>query len=205
MAAVLSLMARDEGLDLKLALMVVPSVDLRWSIAPEPLKSEVAIKYPSVELFENNPWGPRGRMDWFMDYWVPNTDGTYECRLGSPVENRNAANRGALVHLGVRNAAIDDWRASPILAANFESLSPTHIVTAEFDLSRDESHAYGDILKKHGNKVTMKCYGGVPHAFGHYNHPERGLTKSRQYVDDTCEVIRSAHSVRARVPLVPRE
>ncbi|KAJ9624378.1 hypothetical protein H2204_010831 [Knufia peltigerae] len=173
MAAVLSLMARDEGgPDLKLALMVVPSVDFRWSIAPEPLKSEVATEYPSVELFAHNPWGPRGRMDWFMDYWVPDID-------------------------GVRKAAIDDWRASPILASNFERLPPTHIVTAEFDLSRDESHAYGEILKKHGNddKVTMKCYAGMPHAFGHYNHPDRGLAKSREYVDDTCEVIRSAHAV----------
>lgn len=99
--------------------------------------------------------------------------------------------------IGVRKAAIDDWRASPILASNFERLPPTHIVTAEFDLSRDESHAYGEILKKHGNddKVTMKCYAGMPHAFGHYNHPDRGLAKSREYVDDTCEVIRSAHAV----------
>ncbi|KAK5110938.1 hypothetical protein LTR62_005476 [Meristemomyces frigidus] len=170
MTAVMSHMARDEGVDLKLALMVVPSTDLRWSIASEPLRSEVASRYPSISLVENNPWGPRGRMSWFMDYWVPE-------------------------QLGVRQAAVNDWMASPMLAENFTSLARTHIVTAEYDLSRDESHVYGDKLREHGNEVTMKCYQGMPHAFGHYNHPERGMRKSREYVDDTCEMIRSAHGL----------
>ena len=71
MSAVMSHMARDEGVALKLVLLVVPSVDIRWAIAEEPLKSEVAAKYPSIALVENNPWGPKSRMDWFMDYWIP--------------------------------------------------------------------------------------------------------------------------------------
>ena len=68
MTAVMSHMAKNEGVRLKLALMVVPSTDLRfdisrpnrcdigigadslfsWSIGEEPLKSEVAKEYPSV-------------------------------------------------------------------------------------------------------------------------------------------------------------
>lgn len=59
MTAVLSQFARDENIPLKLQLMVVPSVDLRWEIAEEPQKSEVAAKYPSVALFAANPWGPQ--------------------------------------------------------------------------------------------------------------------------------------------------
>ncbi|KAK3619755.1 hypothetical protein LTR56_023840 [Elasticomyces elasticus] len=66
MSAVMSHMARDDGVHLKLALMVVPSVDLRWSIAEEPIRSQVRSEYPSVDMVSNNPWGPEKRMDWFM-------------------------------------------------------------------------------------------------------------------------------------------
>ena len=83
--------------------------------------------------------------------------------------------------------------ASPILAESFEGMPRTHIVTAEFDLSRDESHKYGELLKAAGNDVTMKCYAGMPHAFGHYNHPERGLKKSFEYIEDTSRILRSVH------------
>lgn len=170
MSAVMSHMARDEGVHLKLALLVVPSTDIRWSIASPYERSAVAKLYPSVALVENNPWGPRGRMDWFMNYWIPDRP-------------------------GFRKAVMNDWMASPMLAPNFKSLPRTHIVTAEFDLSRDESHQYGEKMQKHGNEVTMKCYAGMPHAFGHYNHPERGLKKSFEYIKDTCDVVRAAHSV----------
>lgn len=170
MSAVLSHLARDEGVKLKLALMVVPSVDLRWSISEEPTRAEVAAKYPSIALVESNPWGPRGRMDWFMNYWIPQ-------------DSR------------VRAAAVEDWKASPMLAPNFEALPRTHIVTAEFDLSRDEAHGYGEKLREYGVEVSMKCYAGMPHAFGHYNHPERGLKKSQEYIEETGEVIRQAHGL----------
>lgn len=39
----------------------------------------------------------------------------------------------------------------------------------------------------------MKRYDGMPHAFAHYNHPERGLSQSFAYIEDTSQVIRSAH------------
>lgn len=82
-----------------------------------------------------------------------------------------------------------------MLAESFKDLPPTHIITAEFDICRDEAQRYGDLLVKSGNKVTQKCYPGVPHAFGHYIHPEKGLARSREYLDDTCEVLRQSHCV----------
>jgi acetyl esterase/lipase len=170
MSAVMSHIARDEGVNLKLALLVVPSTDIRWAIGEPSDQSAIAQLYPSIALVEKNPWGPRSRMNWFMDYWIPDQP-------------------------GFRKAVMGDWMASPMLAPNFQSLPRTHIVTAEFDLSRDESHQYGEKMLEHGNTVTMKCYAGVPHAFGHYNHPERGLRKSHEYVEDTCNIIRAAHSL----------
>ena len=100
-----------------------------------------------------------------------------------------------MLPIGLRASALDDWMASPILAASFQGMPRTHIVTAEYDLSRDESYQYGELLKAAGNVVTMKCYSGMPHAFGHYNHPERGLTQSHQYIEDTSKVIREAHGL----------
>jgi acetyl esterase/lipase len=85
--------------------------------------------------------------------------------------------------------------ASPILAKSFKDLPPTHIITAEFDICRDEAHRYGELLVENGNKVTQKCYSGMPHAFGHYIHPGKGLAKSHEYLEDTCEILRKAHGV----------
>jgi acetyl esterase/lipase len=70
MSAVLAIFARDARIDLKLQLMVVPSVDLRWSIASEPARSESLIRYPSITEFAAMPWGPPARMHWFMDHWI---------------------------------------------------------------------------------------------------------------------------------------
>lgn len=95
----------------------------------------------------------------------------------------------------MRAAASEDWMASPILAKSFKGLPPTHIITAEFDICRDEAHKYAQLLIENGNKVTQKCYSGMPHAFGHYIHPSKGLAKSREYLDDTCEVLKQAHRV----------
>jgi acetyl esterase/lipase len=73
------------------------------------------------------------------------------------------------INIAHRDAVAHDWRASPILAKSFRGLAPAHLVTAEFDLSRDETDAYGALLQKAGVPVTSKRYLGVPHAFGHYN------------------------------------
>jgi hypothetical protein len=71
MSAVLSHMARDEGLELRLALMIVPSTDFRWLIAPEPIRSEIAERYSSTVLYKDAPWGGLKRERWFLDYWIP--------------------------------------------------------------------------------------------------------------------------------------
>lgn len=60
-------------------------------------------------------------------------------------------------------------------------------------MERDEGEFYGEMLRKAGNQVTMKRYAGVPHAFAHYNHPERGLSKSFEFIADTTALLRSVH------------
>jgi len=35
----------------------------------------------------------------------------------------------------------------------------------------------------------------MPHAFGHYTDPERGLSKGHEYIRDTCMVLQQAHGL----------
>lgn len=89
---------------------------------------------------------------------------------------------------------LQDYRCTPALATRLDKLAPAHIVTAELDLERDEGEWYAERLREAGNKVTYKRYLGVPHAFAHYNHPERGLSKSFEFLRDSCEVLKAAHA-----------
>lgn len=86
-----------------------------------------------------------------------------------------------------------DWICTPVLAPSFNNLAKAHIITAEFDLERDEGEFYGRLMQKAGNDVTMKRYPGMPHAFAHYNHPERGLSQSFVYIEDTSRLLREVH------------
>jgi len=92
--------------------------------------------------------------------------------------------------------ALNNWICTPVLAPSFDNLAPAHIITAEFDLERDEGEFYGELLRKGGNEVTMKRYTGMPHAFGHFNHPERGLKKSFEYIEDTSRLLHHVHHTK---------
>lgn len=93
----------------------------------------------------------------------------------------------------IRAEAAKDRPANPILAASFEGPPRTQIVMAEYDWEHDESTEYARLLKEAGVEVTKKCYKGVPHAFGHYKHPEKGLSQSQLCVEETAKLIAHVH------------
>lgn len=58
-----------------------------------------------------------------------------------------------------------DPRASPVRAASLADLPPGLILTAEYDVLRDEAEAYGAALAAAGCDVTCRRYDGMFHGF----------------------------------------
>lgn len=194
MSAVLAHFARDEGVDIRLHLMIVPATDMRYCSPKLAALTKDNCPYESARLFAHLPWGGLGREKWFLRHWIGEDPGTFAIWSSCPPPQLD---RRAVLTRSVADEQErilnHDWTMTPMLAPNFRGLAPAHMVTAEFDLERDEGEAYARMLKAAGNVVTMKRYTGCPHAFAHYNDPSKGLSKSLEFIEDTAELLRSVH------------
>lgn len=69
MTAIYSHFARDAGINLKLQLLTVPATDMRHC----PIDGDEidpTCPYPSFVTMKGVPWGPMGRLQWFLKYWL---------------------------------------------------------------------------------------------------------------------------------------
>ncbi len=91
---------------------------------------------PSYREFGDKPLGlPKADVEWFLDQYAPDE----KTRL--------------------------DPRVSPALAQDLNGLPPALVVTAEFDVLRDEGEAYARRLEKAGVPVTLMRCNGMIHGF----------------------------------------
>jgi acetyl esterase len=61
----------------------------------------------------------------------------------------------------------DDPRVSPLLAPDLSGLAPALVVTAGFDILRDEAEAYRDALAAAGTPARLTCLSAHGHGFLH--------------------------------------
>jgi acetyl esterase/lipase len=77
----------------------------------------------------------RATMDWFLGHWLPDP------------------------------AQATDVRASPLREPDLRGLAPALVVTAGFDVLRDEGEAYARALEQAGVPATYRCFDTLAHAF----------------------------------------
>jgi acetyl esterase len=107
--------------------------------------------YPAVDILGEYP----SRTDNAEGYFMTLADAQWfgEQYIGMPEDDPRVAE---LAH---------DPRLSPLLAESLEGLAPAIVVTAEFDVLRDEGNAYAAALEKAGVPVVHRELPGLIHGF----------------------------------------
>jgi acetyl esterase len=89
-------------------------------------------------------------------------------------------------YLQNREQAKDQY-ISPLLTKYLKDLPPAHIITAEFDILRDDGEKYAKRLSDAGNAVTYKQYDGMIHAFILLN---KTINKANDAIADCISILK---------------
>jgi acetyl esterase len=110
---------------------------LRFQLLVYPV-TDARCNTPSYEDFADGPYLTRASMEWYIAHYLSGGD-------GSP----------------------DDPRVTPLLGtdAAVAKSPPTHVVTVETDVLRDEGEAYAERLQEAGVPTTLRRYEGMFHGF----------------------------------------
>ncbi|OKL55480.1 hypothetical protein UA08_09224 [Talaromyces atroroseus] len=144
-SAVCQQLARDAGIDLKLAVIAVPATvtgDGKPDAADSPFPSAVENEFAPCLSWQ--------RLEFFRNIYEPKSEEVKQELNARPVFIRKP------------------------LEGNLRGVCDTYIATADCDPLRDEGEEYGQRLVKAGVKVTTRRYTGVPHPFMHMLHIKKG-------------------------------
>jgi acetyl esterase len=82
---------------------------------------------------------------------------------------------------------------SPMSAGSLSALPPTHVITAEVDVLRDDAEAFAARLRADGVTATLRRYPGVFHGF----FTEVGVfERTTQAITEASELLRTALTTR---------
>lgn len=122
---------------------------LEFAATSRPAAAGQILIYPAVD-------DPSVRYPSVQEYWPVNDFG----------QNRDLYLRFVDLYLG-KDVARDHPRFAPMRAATLRGCPPTLVVTAQYDLLRDEGEAYAKRVAQEGVSVEMRRYEHVNHGFLH--------------------------------------
>ncbi|WP_420125170.1 alpha/beta hydrolase [Longimicrobium sp.] len=82
-----------------------------------------------------------------------------------------------------------DWRVAPLYAADHSGLAPALVVTAGFDMLRDEGDAYADVLHAAGTPTRRMCADAHGHGFLHMTGVSPGARQAMVRVAEEWRVL----------------
>ena len=125
------------GANLAAAITQQGAVPVRFQLLVYPV-TDARTNTTSYEDFADGPYLTRASMDWYIAHYLSGGEGSPE-----------------------------DPRVSPLLGDD-EALAkspPTHVITVETDVLRDEGEAYAARLESAGVPTTLRRYEGMFHGF----------------------------------------
>jgi acetyl esterase len=125
--------------------------------------TDLGVRHPSYDLFAEDYLLTRATMHWFVAHY-----------LRSPQDR-------------------EDWRASPLLAADLSGLPPALVLTAGFDPLRDEGDAYAERLRAAGVAVRHRPYPDQIHGFVTMG---KFIAAAAPAIDEIAAALREAWSPR---------
>jgi len=181
LSAVTSILARDQGTPFVFQLLGCPCIDATATDESGEVKVSDDCPYESWRTNAEAPCLPLTSMVWYHNNF-----------LGVPrPQGYKDVGTYPFLHSGstTKPNGYQDWKLSPIKASNLKGLPPALVVTAEFDVLRDEGEAYAERLRSEGVDVTCVRMKGVPHPFPLF---DAVIDAGKEYNKIAVEALRKA-------------